>query len=1275
MRLIKPFLVLLALQVSLSAIEVDDRNNTEAEDIATGSKPSTIPTGGLIKDLKDKTITVFKDADVSEHLNKKVYVGYGVYDMKQENCAKTELASSDGSSITSVFEKNSAFVFNGHAYLLSYSNMTLDQCNAAAINYHGYPIQVTSTAENNAISNAFLGNKYWVGTKRADKDSLYYDSKGEEQKYFNEPYDAAMDETKHGFRSSVGIWIKTATTDAYKCAIEFDTDDYEKPLKVCAPWWTIERTYPLPSSGQYLVRSVDSEGNAVDIDIRSFNQADFPKKAKVCTQRQAEQYDAAGNPLDSEGNPIDVNATQTVVCSSFYDISKSPRCELDIHQEVCFVDQCRLGIKNSCTLTNTEDAPLTYSKKLVYDDLGNEVWIKDREDIKMHSYECNIYHSTTPCLKQESVMMLPQPCPGTHVDANDSSSAPIRVYGNPSKPPILDGSGNVVALVGECPDGTTIDVPVDVISRNSKTCKEYSWAEVNKNWSQMCSQARPYTDYGFLTYIGETDTKEADPLCVRLNNLQESQPDQEINVEYKRSGYAGVNLVKAYLEGTTSDLSPIPVVTNYLQKIEADGEHTETGGAVVTQTPDIDMSLVPQTDCSGQNERATFVGEIWQGYDDNFGAKRTSRYPTGRLIDFGVMPLLECLSKVSISSGQLIEGAPEGNATVAAEYDLNYEALYELSDLGISSADMIRTADPETNSTTVKNCVVSMPLLTNDDFDDVAINAGNSYQTETVGQYSFFDCRNIALCMSGDYLNVKDYTGSEICKLSFGAAAGDATAQEFQDEQYAAIEAQLPPEEAVVHLTPTQLAARMGDSEWRSIPLQSINGASDIFTIQEWTEGGSFGYFPSYTFALYESSQVKINDRFVWPIIPHPKSTETLTEDSYWWNKRWFWKAANGGQAWMNSQAFVADGGGYHDSAESYISQALTGAGGGSTLITGIYILFNGNNEGFNAVIKLRAHAGLATIPRFTPNFYPQFEMRHVVDNDITYAEFGQWTYGAESGPVEGRIQSDPGDDDVKWFRTLTNIATDAYNNLNVYNPAPTGYDMPSFVRGLVGTPADKPSGWDKLNPWYHDEKISSGVSTRPLKRYVTTNYMQAVNGLTIVVPYQGDYVLEAYTKSGQKISDMNITADQFIERPVAGNSAMNAVQVYFGQNMPLAPGIEEGVIDNACRSATMVSMGGGMAGSYYEMGGNLDGEAMVNGGSGTYEGCQQANHLYVEDNAITQIKIKPKGADTFFVVDLKYPLPYPNRVFVSTLGEKIVKDYRCFDEEFPECADYEKTN
>lgn len=71
MCLIKPFLILLALQASLLAIEVDDRNNTEAEDIVAGSKPSTIPTGGLIKDLKDKTITVFKDADVSEHLNKK----------------------------------------------------------------------------------------------------------------------------------------------------------------------------------------------------------------------------------------------------------------------------------------------------------------------------------------------------------------------------------------------------------------------------------------------------------------------------------------------------------------------------------------------------------------------------------------------------------------------------------------------------------------------------------------------------------------------------------------------------------------------------------------------------------------------------------------------------------------------------------------------------------------------------------------------------------------------------------------------------------------------------------------------------------------------------------------------------------------------------------------------------------------------------------------------------------------------------------------------------
>jgi hypothetical protein len=207
-----------------------------------------------------------------------------------------------------------------------------------------------------------------------------------------------------------------------------------------------------------------------------------------------------------------------------------------------------------------------------------------------------------------------------------------------------------------------------------------------------------------------------------------------------------------------------------------------------------------------------------------------------------------------------------------------------------------------------------------------------------------------------------------------------------------------------------------------------------------------------------------------------------------------------------------------------------------------------------------------------------------------------------------------------------------------------------SAERGvIVSYPKCKKWAWscDKKN------RESFNHDRDPFFKRMANSYIGAVNGVSIVVPYLGDYEVQALDQYDNVLGKITITEEEFRETTA---DMSKYAQVMFGLNMDLANNIDEGLQDNACRYDLMVEWGGGVSGIYYE-----------NNDTGSNQDCQKSHDSYVRTNSATKLKIKSTTSDRYHVIDLVKPLPFANRVFLVTLNEKEIREYRCF-EEFGDC-------
>lgn len=1243
-------LLILIFTVILNAAEVvEDRNTTTSHDIMLGSKPSDIPTGGLVKDFKPMNKNLFTDVDISSNPEAKLFAGYGVYDLKNENCVYVDAPSSDGSLADSKFMEFK--VYNDHMYGVSINEMTYATCQAETVKYNGYPVVISTEEENNAISQYFKDYDKWIGAQRNGPcPAEYIDSSGSQLLYngFYVKADMCKDtEPNVLIEADKQFWNRGNTTRTAKCIIEFNSTDWKKPLKTCAPWWSIERTYLAPETSKYLVQSVDKDGNVIEIDIRDFNQKDFPKTVKVCTN------------VDANASSNAFVGTQEVFCNSYYDRTASPICADNPQQSLCKVDECRGAIKNKCNYISSGPAPLTYSKEPVFIN-GEYKLIRKKVDIEIHKYVCPVNNAVGDCLEMKTVTMLPQPCPGTYVDSNGTEQKPIKVYGSAAidGPNKYDASGNLVNLYGMCPDGTKIEIPVNIIEQNTRVCTRYATVTDTKEYDQMCIADKGYTDHTVLASATEQDAFDNDPSCIRINNIIEARPNQDVRVDYETFGMANLAIVKAEIDGGAAEKYETLLPSTYYQTQLANMPYTNTsqnGGTA--SDADLNVTGVPVLECSAYDNGGPYRDTLKEYIEKE--VQKVYDTSVGRIFDFGTIDKNTCAEKNIALNTTPLWGTSQNNATVIEQMNTEYENSYMLlSTTGISADSIIDPNVVDASNTSVNTtgrCVGVSGAVTidGDFFNYVEISLTSTVEAPNIelwteNTYDYESCREMAACAGYDILNNSNYAGNEICKLRLTNTSGDAAMNEIKEEVDAEIQAQL---DAIGDTNDYSQAMLDERSDSGTLTVDQINGLQDIYAIMEYTDF-NFGYFSSYSSRNFKSNTVKINGLIVNPIAEHTKIEEHLSED-YTWDYTTYrnYEVNSVGQNTM----FVGAGGGVGN-VNALTAGLLISTGGGLAAMSYLYNAFFGSQ-----LITFEGSLYTVTYGYLDPSLYRYVENPYGYETREVYQKPGEnfmrikymdMAYSTNPNRYEMSSQG-------VYFDLWKDKKTAFYKELNI--------DMENYVwpehDTKVMTPSPSSCKW--YNPWCKKTNHAEGAGTLDPTKYhtrpLTVHYMGATNTVAIVVPYKGDYVVEAYNRIGVKLGEFIAYDDAFVTNITSdGEQTMSYVQIKFGEVMDLTSGLN----GNPCRTDLMAEVGGGVSGAYYELG-------KTSLSSNFY--CSKSNDQYVIDNSIVKLKVRSLSQSDFFAINLKKPMPYVNRIFLTTMGLDEERVYRCYDSEYPECIGFER--
>jgi hypothetical protein len=425
----------------------------------------------------------------------------------------------------------------------------------------------------------FKSESAWIGVKREDcltdystldNKYIFYDNIAPSQCYIGQ-----STSVNNMYIDSEGSWRHQnpdeILTQNRHCIVKIDSPDFNKPKKVCASWWKIKRDYENPKFDV-------AGGLGIDIDINNLIPLDVATKIKVCTK--------------FENNECTDKGTTTRYCTSYYDPKKSPICSINPKQERCFVNKCQDDgyMVNACDLKDSiGGAPKNYIK------LGNNTdAYKDMIDLTVHAYECPACPvNLNKCLESETVSFFPKYCLPeggeaqlseddenllndnlAKIEANEYLNAEEKVAHKNAVTakiknytviyPSVDSykcvdcvkDNKLVKLRGTCPDGTTLDFPINEGVREKVECEEYIDVPTKSDFSEKCNVVRTLSNETFeggLNYETAPDPFEKKNECLRVNSVIDERSDTEIDLTIKLAGYSKLVITKAYADGELYD--------------------------------------------------------------------------------------------------------------------------------------------------------------------------------------------------------------------------------------------------------------------------------------------------------------------------------------------------------------------------------------------------------------------------------------------------------------------------------------------------------------------------------------------------------------------------------------------------------------------------------------------------------------------------------------------------------------------------------------------------
>jgi hypothetical protein len=1225
-----------------TGIKATERTNETIKDFLKSGNPSDLPFIDYMDSFQYDRTQPLKKFNLSSFPNKKVFVGYGIYDAEQNFCKYID----NGVSIKIKEDYENIRKYNYHSYAISKTPHTLQGCINDAIKFGGQLVSIDSEAENQYITTTFrkpvtnaqgqiisstVTADAWVGLSRTSCMLPYINTLGKEQKYFNWTslkYNSSdCNSSKLGtIFTDYGTWEKVSTSEKHKCIIETDSEDITKPIKICAPWWRIEREFKTKPKSIF---------NGVD--IYSLHQADIPENMRVCIKYKKTSIEEAKKLPRRE-----------YTCTSYYKANLNSSCIKDPYQSMCFVDECDGYPKRACK--EKEGSPFTGYKEYTKGEVlvnGNFTEIKEKVGIKTHIWDCpGIAMTEDDCEEFANVVVFPKECDGAYGsdcqgysnclsekkaefrkinkrDLNTTENKNIinkckkdfsclKLYPDKKIDPTDSNqviNGELKYLTATCPNKNYLDKNIDeqilkfipqIQSRTKKTCEEYSKYIIDEDVLQICKLSREFEEFEVESSITAEDIYRVNPDCIRVNKIMEARPPTSVKFDYTNNGYAKTIIKKTYLNGqeeieengTILGLEDSMNITNFFKNVDLSGTNLKSPTAA-EQEEAIRNSPFSQN----------FIIDLYALLTkENFNGKKSS----GKFTDNDGANFYILYNNVK----------DEVTCSSYTDFSNNYSEVENYPNQIIGTKTIYNTEN--------KTCKVYIPKhdIEGDKGDIFKSSIADSYNNivlKTLNQMDYKKCQEYALGLDGIVATKKSEWGVNATKTCTIIIGENIEAEDTSTPVLADADISIPDnrDQQTCELNPSS-----GFYEGE------FNGVRDIYSIQEVTSNGKsrFELFTNYKSLPFKSNVVIMNDQELFPINRIPLIQDKLKYDANitQWSMssrkpkyEWAMKASNG------------------------VSGTLLTASGLGVVIYALSF--------FGSKKKLNKMNTYWSIQKLNPNYidnYSTYNKRNFKSNNIIYEE---------TNISNGTILK-------KDFEILIR---NQYK-LKEKDLLCKGYSKETINRIKMEVENKIIEGYPGLK-WYHrtstKENKTNKTKNEIISKAVNSVYLNAVTGVSIIVPYKGSYQVSVYDKNNELLGSAIIREDEFQQKGdgAATNTAFFA-KIMLGLSMQLAPNfknLSNNKTENACRYSTMVEWGGGLSGVYLE-----------NNTDGLYHNCIKSNNAWVASKAATTIKIKPINSDIEHVIKLEKPMPYANRITLVTLNKEENRKYRCY-KPFKECTDF----
>jgi len=1271
---------------------ITENRNNEGKNYNTNSgRPSDIPYNLYDAKIDTKIRQVVDRTDLTQGQDKQFFVGYGLYDEGNRYCRYVPIGALDQNAFSNDFIQKENYA--EHSYFISRTALTYNECYQKAETYNAKVYTPQSYGEAYAIQEKYRDQNFWTGFYREACDKPLLSVFGEKPNYDNWlNLDRCMHETafeneerKNVVQLSSSKITNVKGSDSYKCVIEFDSPDYKRPQKVCAPWWRVERKY------QYLNTA------APVFDVSRFKKVSVPVSIDWCKPK----YD--------DSISTSAIARTSVTCSTYQSATAESFCASNLDSSACFVDECNGIIKEKCSSPQEIELYKDYIKGTLVKPDGTKYIGKIRKDIKTYSYSCpvNYARSGEECEKYVLYRVFPALCKNPN-DINETSA--YMQLGSVRRPAYDDGTGHPIladidprtredepiGFFSRCDESgdNFLFSPINKISTNTKHCIRFEEKNATTISNRDCIVDRLHTEHEVQLSLNEEDIYENNSSCIRTNNLQSARPITDVDLKIGLFGNSIYKIDKlSYSDSHNQALYQDDLYyTDFVMRLLGYKQFDDSEIPSIIDDKKIDtasiMNKISQSNSAvafdvltktilGQNRQSIYNGMIFfkgADYYLDLGERSDSQCNFYNNTDIQGLKLFQdnvtavdedLLNQFNISKNDLF---------IEANITTNKIEVVDENNNTVFVCPTGYSENSNDNNTTCivdqYHCVIKGSMTNSSSAIEASYSDSRRSGLFVLQPMSKVDCVNQALSLSMDVSNFANFSsGSDVrrCILQIEDEQSDTYEPELSEHpdsngNYTILDYHL-----FVPKSIEEVQNYKPNLEKIKTTSFKMNGASDILAIQEYTSGDHFGWYQTSLTRHYKDNNLNLNGEDIsgfrdWPVTVeklhyHFTGTQTLKTTKLPQPSLFNWGSGTDSVTGFSMSTLGFAGG---TSANSLITNLVMNATP-IVVLDGLYSAISGllakknhyisNTESWTLTKELDLdkinRAGLINNYNYDTRVYEDSTGDGVLDKAVYYKQIG----------INSGTFKNSGSRFKQRANEILGLKMDMLHEMDAKG-----------IDNSFGTDIEKGRvrGYPKCDWWETSCNKTKTVSrTQELNIFkdTTTHYLQATNRLIIVVPYIGDYKVSAVNSMGKVMADKNISAESFVSN--AGNQ-IAYTQVQFGKTMELAYGIVDGNTSNACRALDIVEWGGGTSGIYYEEKGF---EKNIGDSQNLFFDCQKSSDNYVEKNSPNQIIIKDLSTNSIITIPLMGKMPYANQIFLVTLGKLEWRKYSCYGD-YPQCTD-----